>query len=150
MKKWIWGIIIAVIIIVQLIPSGRPEVIENNASDLVLNHHIPDSVTQVLRNACYDCHSNETKYPWYAYVAPVSWLVSRDTRMGREHLNFSDWEKYSKMDKAKQLSEIAEEVEDGTMPMPIYVLMHPEAKLTKAQREMLMEWSDEFAESLFE
>lgn len=133
-----------------MVPSGRPDVTLNNPADLIVNNQIPDSVSQLLKAACYDCHSNETVYPWYAYVAPVSWLVSRDTRMGREHLNFSEWEDYSKMDKAKQLGDLAEEVEDGAMPMPIYILMHPEAKITMAQRELLIEWSDEFAESLFE
>lgn len=133
-----------------MVPSGRPDVTLNNPADLIVNNQIPDSVSQLLKAACYDCHSNETVYPWYAYVAPVSWLVSRDTRMGREHLNFSEWEDYSKMDKAKQLGDLAEEVEDGAMPMPIYILMHPEAKITLAQRELLIEWSDEFAESLFE
>ena len=149
-KKWIWIILIAAVVIIQLIPSGRPDVIEDNPSDLIFNNQIPDSVKLLLKAACYDCHSNETKYPWYAYVAPVSWLVSRDTRMGRENLNFSEWEEYSKMDKAKLLDDLSEEVEDGVMPMPIYIIMHPEAKLTLAQRELLVEWSDEFAESLFE
>jgi hypothetical protein len=149
-KKIVWIAVIAIVLIIQLIPSGRPEVIVDNPNDLLANNTLPDSVTNLLRSACYDCHSNETVYPWYAYVAPVSWLVIRDTKLGRAHLNFSDWENNSKVDKAKLLGEIAEEVEDGVMPMPIYILMHPEAKLTVAQRELLIEWSDEFAESLFE
>ena len=148
-KKAIWIGIIALAVVIQLVPSGRPEVSISNTNDLILNNPLPDSVKQLLKAACYDCHSNETKYPWYAYVAPVSWLVSRDTRMGREQINFSDWESLSKMDKAKQLGDIAEEVEDGVMPMPIYILMHPEAKLTMAERELLVEWTDEFAESIF-
>ena len=149
-KKAIWIGIIALVVIIQFFPSGRPEVIENNKNDLSANNQLPDSVQQLLKSACYDCHSNETKYPWYAYVAPVSWLVSRDTWMGREHLNFSEWESYDKMDKAKHLGDIAEEVEDGVMPIPIYVLMHPEAKLKLADRELLVEWTDEFGESIFE
>jgi hypothetical protein len=149
-KKLLLIFLIAVVLIIQLIPSGRPEVIPDNPNDLILNNSIPDSVTNLLRSACYDCHSNQTKYPWYAYVAPVSWLVSRDTKLGRAHLNFSNWENNSKVDKAKLLGEIAEEVEDGVMPMPIYILMHPEAKLTAGQREMIVGWSDRFAESLFE
>lgn len=148
-RKIIWIAVVAVIIIIQLIPSGRPEVIDKNPNDLIVNNHLPDSISNLLKSACYDCHSNETVYPWYAYVAPVSWLVSRDTRMGREHLNFSEWESYSKMDKAKQLGDIAEEVEDGAMPMPIFILMHPEAKLTLKQRQSIVDWSDEFGESLF-
>lgn len=149
-KRTIWISLIAIVIILQFIPANRPEVIVENPDDLLLNNTFSDSVTYILKSACYDCHSNQTKYPWYAYVAPVSWLVNRDTRMGREHLNFSEWESYDKMDKAKQLVDIGEEVEDGVMPMPIYILMHPEAKLSMRQREILVDWTDEFAESLFE
>jgi hypothetical protein len=149
-KNIIWIVLIAAVVIIQLIPSGRPEVNMVNPDDLLVNNKLPDSVQQLLKNACYDCHSNETKYPWYAYVAQVSWLVVRDIRIGRENLNFSNWETSSKMDKAKLLGEIAEEVEEGNMPMPIYILMHPEAKLTMTQRELLVSWTDEFAESLFE
>jgi hypothetical protein len=149
-KKIIWIVLIAAVVLIQVIPSGRPEVNLVNPDDLMVNNQLPDSVQQLLKNACYDCHSHESKYPWYAYVAPVSWLVVRDISTGREHLNFSAWESYSKMDKAKLLGEIGEEVEEGNMPMPIYILMHPEAKLTMKQRELLVNWTDKFAESLFE
>lgn len=149
-KRIVWIALIAIVVIIQLIPSGRPEVITENSNDLLSNNVLPDSVSDLLRSACYDCHSNETVYPWYAYVAPVSWLVSRDIKLGRDKMNLSDWEAKSKVDKAKILGEIQEEVEDGVMPMPIYVLMHPGAELTLKQRNKLIEWTDEFAESLFE
>ena len=111
---------------------------------------LPDSVAMLLKNACYDCHSNETVFPWYSYVAPVSWLVNRDIRLGREHLNFSDWESKSKMDKASILGEIADEVELANMPMPIYIIMHPEAKLSTDERQLIIDWTDDFGEQLFE
>lgn len=149
-KRVTWAIIVAAIIIIQLIPTRRPEVITINENDLVTNNDVPDTVALLLKNACYDCHSNESKYPWYSYVAPVAWLVSRDIRLGREELNFSDWESLSKMDKATILEEIVDVVESGTMPMSIYVLMHPESKLSVKERELLLNWSDKFAESLFE
>lgn len=148
--KIIWAIIILVIIIIQLIPSERPELNANNDGDLLKNVNVPDSVSQILKSACYDCHSYETKYPWYAYVAPVSWLVNRDARIGRSNLNFSEWETQSKMDKASLLGDIADEIESGNMPMPIYVLMHPEAKLSVDERELIVKWTDDFGESLFE
>lgn len=149
-EKTIWMILIAIIVIMQLIPSGRPEVINENPNGLLVNNDVPDSVAYILRTTCYDCHSNETVYPWYSYVAPVSWLISRDTRLGREELNFSNWESNDKMKKAKLLSDIVEEVSDGGMPMAIYPLMHPEAKLTKADRQIIVDWAEEYAESLFE
>lgn len=148
--KTIWMILFAIVVIMQLIPSGRPEVINENPNGLMVNNNIPDSVANILRTTCYDCHSNETNYPWYSYVAPVSWLISRDTKLGRAELNFSIWESNDKMKKAKLLSDIVEEVSDGGMPMAIYPLMHPEAKLTKADRQMIVDWAEEYAESLFE
>ena len=149
-KRITWAIIVAAIIIIQLIPTRRPEVITTNKNDMVTNNVVPDTVVLLLKNACYDCHSNETKYPWYSYVAPVSWLISRDIRLGREELNFSKWESLSKMDKAKMLEEIVDEIESGAMPMSIYVLMHPEAKLSMSDRDMIMNWADDFGEKLFE
>lgn len=148
--KTIWIVLIATVVIMQLIPSGRPEVIKENPNGLMVNNNIPDSVAYLLRKTCYDCHSNETNYPWYSYVAPVSWLISRDTKLGRAELNFSIWESNDKMKKAKLLSDIIEEVSDGGMPMAIYPLMHPEAKLTKADRQIIVDWAEEYAESLFE
>ena len=149
-KRVTWAIIVAAIIIIQLIPTRRPEVITTNKNDMVTNNVVPDTVALLLKNACYDCHSNETKYSWYSYVAPVSWLISRDIRLGREELNFSKWESLSKMDKAKMLEEIVDEIESGAMPMSIYVLMHPEAKLSMSDRDMIMNWADDFGEKLFE
>lgn len=149
-KKIVWLSILAIVIIIQVIPTGRPEVIEQNKNDLIANNVIPDSVASLLKNSCYDCHSNQTVYPWYAYVAPVSWLVVRDVKVGRKHMNFSKWESLSKTDKAKHLTDINDEVSMGSMPMVIYPIMHPEARLTAEERQMIIDWTDEFGEALFE
>ncbi|MEJ2596202.1 MAG: heme-binding domain-containing protein, partial [bacterium] len=99
-KKVSLFVIIAIVIILQFIPYERPETSAENPDDLLLNNGLPDTIAGIFRAACYDCHSNETNYPWYSHVAPVSWLVTRDIRIGRENMNFSDWESLSKMDKA--------------------------------------------------
>lgn len=148
--KIIGAAIVAIIIIMQLIPSGRPDTIKENKNDLLANNPVSDSVSQLFRNACYDCHSNETKYPWYSYVAPVSWLVSRDVKQGRKHLNFSEWETYNKLDKAKHLDDISDEVKSKDMPLSIYLIMHPKAKLTDKERERIVNWTDDFGDSLFD
>jgi hypothetical protein len=140
----------AVIILLQLFPGSRPEVRKENPHDLLLNNDVPDTIASLLRVSCYDCHSNETYYPWYAYVVPVSWLLNKDVRVGRKNVNFSEWESYDKMDKAKILTDIADEVEEGAMPLPIYLLMHPAAKRTADERELIVDWTDEFATALFE
>ena len=149
-KKTIWVVLLVLFVVVQLIPSGRPEVVENNPKDLLLNNEVPEKVENMLRAACYDCHSNESIYPWYAYIAPVSFLVNRDIRVGREELNFSNWETFSKIDKAKLLDKIIQEVEAEEMPMAIYPPLHPEAKLSTEDRKVLTDWAESFAESLFE
>lgn len=97
----------------------------------------------IMKLACYDCHSYETNYPWYANIAPVSWLVGHDIDEGREHLNFSTWGEYSKKKQAHKLEECAEEVASGEMPMPLYTLTHPKAKLTDEERETLIQWFEQ-------
>lgn len=149
MKKIIWLVLIGIIVILQLIPNGRPESTDFNPNDLIVNNTLPDSVSVIFKTSCYDCHSNQSIYPWYSYVAPVSWLVARDVRNGRKELNFSDWESLDKMDKAKLLDNIIDEVSDGSMPLQIYPIMHPEAKLKKSDRQMIVDWAESYGESLF-
>lgn len=100
----------------------------------------PVEVTAVLERACYDCHSNETVWPAYSRVAPVSWLVARDVHEGREHLNYSTWERYSAAEKLELMEETLEEVAEGKMPMKPYVVLHPEAKLSSEDRAILRSW----------
>ena len=125
----------AVVVLIQLV---RPSM-ENApvTGDIV----VPAEVHTLLKRSCYDCHSNETTWPWYSQVAPVSWLVARDVNGGRKHLNFSSWESYEPGRKLKKLKEIAEEVGDGEMPMAIYVVMHSEAKLTEAEKKTIVDWA---------
>ena len=148
-KKIIWGIILLIIIVPQLIPIEKPEINQDKTNDLITQNEIPVNIENMLKTSCYDCHSNQTVYPWYSNVAPISWLVIRDIKVGREELNFSDWESFSKMDKAKLLDDISEEIEDAEMPMPIYFITHRNAKLSDEDRKALVDWSDKFAENLF-
>ena len=148
-KKIILGVILLIIIVVQIIPVDRPETSDDKSKDLITNNDLPENIALMLKTSCYDCHSNQTIYPWYANVAPVSWLVIRDVKLGREELNFSNWENYSKMDKAKLLDDILEEVEEAEMPMPIYFITHSDAKLSEQDRAELVSWSETFAENLF-
>lgn len=143
-------ILVALFVVIQFIPANLPEVTVNNPDDLLKTTTVPDNIAQKLRASCYDCHSNETVYPWYSYLAPVSFLVSRDTREGRKKLNFSDWNKLSKVKKAKFLDEINDELEEGEMPMKIYTVIHRNAVLNDQDIKALQNWVDDYAESLFE
>lgn len=100
----------------------------------------PPAVEEILRRACFDCHSNETAWPWYSRVAPASWIVARDTRQGREHLNFSTWNRLDPEERIDLLEEVWEEVDAGDMPMAIYLPLHPEARLTEADKAAIEAW----------
>lgn len=100
----------------------------------------PPEVKAVLERACYDCHSHQTRWPWYAWVAPVSFLVVHDVSEAREHLNFSDWGRYTPEKARKKIDEILEEVEEGEMPLFYYLPLHPEAELATEDRLAIEEW----------
>jgi hypothetical protein len=115
--------------------------------DLFATNAPPPSIASLLRNSCYDCHSFETKWPWESYVAPVSWLVARDVEAARSNLNFSDWPHNDARRARKRWRHIAEEVEDGEMPLPSYTRMHRQARLDERQRAELVKWAKEQADS---
>ncbi len=143
-------ILLAALVIIQFIPSGRPANQPVVGQDIFEIVEIPAEVGTLLKNACYDCHSQAVKYPWYSYVAPVSWLIARDVNIGRQHLDFGKWGELSKRKQIKALGEIAEEVEDGYMPIQIYIILHSEAKLSIDQRELIVTWSEQLAERTLE
>jgi hypothetical protein len=98
-------------------------------------------VLSILKTSCYDCHSNETNWPWYSYVAPVSFLVSGDVEKGRKRVNFSEWDKYDEKKKAKKLNGIIEVIEEGEMPLSNYIITHPEAKMDPEKIRVLKDWA---------
>ena len=103
----------------------------------------PPEVAAVLRRACFDCHSHETVWPVQAYVAPVSWLVAHDVTEGREELNFSAWDQ---VDHRKIAKKLPKEVGEGEMPPWFYVVAHPSARLSDAERKLLSDWARGLAE----
>jgi len=104
---------------------------------------VPPEMKALLRRACYDCHSNATVWPWYGNLAPISWLLAHDVKEGRRELNFSVWAAYPAAKRTKKLRKSAKEVADGDMPPWDYVLMHPAARLSAAEREALRAWAAE-------
>ncbi|MEK6253436.1 MAG: heme-binding domain-containing protein [Gemmatimonadales bacterium] len=120
---------------IQLIPVPRAN------PEVVAPITVPDDVRMVLENSCYDCHSNLTEWPWYSRVAPVSWLVYKDVKKGRDELNFSEWGEYSDRRRNHKLEEVEEKVSEGEMPLKVYLPLHPEARLSDADRQTLIEWS---------
>jgi len=103
----------------------------------------PEKVQEVLQRACYDCHSNESSWPWYGYVAPFSWLVAYDIEEGREHMYFSRWNGYDAVEQWVMVEEIWEEVEEGEMPPFFYTPLHPEARLNAADHAGIQAWASQ-------
>jgi hypothetical protein len=114
------------ILVIQLVPMQRtnPKV----ESEIVVAPEFRD----ILKRSCYDCHSNETVWPWYSKVAPASWLVVGHVNEGRSRLNFSTWSQYDASQQAGKLREMGEEIKEGGMPLFSYLLLHPKAKLSAA------------------
>jgi len=138
MKTPLVKIVLAVVVSfvgIQLIPVAKsnPPVEEEIPA--------PPEVKAILKRACYDCHSNETIWPWYSRVAPVSWLLAWDVGEGREELNFSTWNRYSQKKRDKIIKEIRKEVEEGEMPPWFYLPLHPDARLSDSDHSVLRAWA---------
>ncbi len=148
MKKLIGYAFLAVVaffLLIQLVPYGR-----NHTNPAVVSepHWASSQVRQVAQRACFDCHSNETTWPWYSNIAPVSWLVYHDVQEGRSKLNFSEWniqkeggeeEAGEEGEESEGMDEITEVLQSGEMPMPMYLVMHPSAKLSETERALLIQ-----------
>ena len=136
------GVVIALILALQVIPVERtnPPVSEHVAA--------PDSVMNVLRQSCFDCHSNETQWPWYAYVAPVSWFVTGHVDHARQHLNFSTWDVYDAEERREKFEEIWERVEKAEMPLPSYLRLHRDARLSERDIAVINAWTSSTLEAM--
>lgn len=128
----------AVFLLLQLWPVERAN---PPVSEAALR--APPEVEAVLRAACYDCHSNETRWPWYSYIAPISWQVAHHVEDGRAELNFSEWGAYRESKQLSLAEEMLEQIEQGEMPTWDYELAHPQARLEPAQVDILRRWADE-------
>jgi hypothetical protein len=139
--RWMGIVMVTVLSAIQLIPVQRRSF---NGPDLLA---APPSVKTVLRDACYDCHSNQTQWPWYSAVAPASWLAAHEVNEGRRRLNFSAWNDYAADPgtESQKLDEIVRLVTAGAMAPWYYRALHREARLSGAQRKLIVAWAREQA-----
>jgi hypothetical protein len=130
--RWTFITFVTLAILIQLYPYGH-----NQANPPVQGEPAWDSpqTRELFDRACADCHSNKTKWVWYSYIAPVSWYIQRDVEGGRANFNVSEWGRAGR----NEGDEAAEEVQKGAMPLPIYLRMHPEARLTGAEKQQLIQ-----------
>ena len=139
-----WGVVVlgAGFLLMQFVRPERTNPVTDQSISYKSNLQATTEVEAIFKRACLDCHSNETTWPWYSNIAPVSWLVVHDVNEGREHLNLSEWGRYDAEKREGLLEEICEEVKKGSMPIRNYVLAHPEAELSAADIRALCEWAD--------
>ncbi|MCZ2130479.1 MAG: heme-binding domain-containing protein [Bacteroidia bacterium] len=145
-KSILKKVLIVLIFALALLQLYRPT--KNIATEVSVNaigqhYDVPETVDKLLRTSCYDCHSNNTVYPWYSNVQPVALFLDNHIRDGKKHLNFDEFNTYSAERKQKKFKEIAEEIEEGEMPMTSYTLIHQNAKLSVADKKLLVDWAKE-------
>lgn len=121
-------------------PFGNARV-ANTRKELMASAQIEHPVLDVMQRSCQNCHSEQTVWPLYSHLAPISWLIEKDVQDGRSHWNMSNWEQYSIDEREDILSQIGPMVRNKKMPLPQYLLLHPEARLSDADSELLYQWS---------
>jgi mono/diheme cytochrome c family protein len=131
-------IFVLILIALQFIKKERSYLEVNPQTDFLLVLKAPKEVARIFKANCYDCHSRQVEYPWYASVAPISFVIEHHVEEGMEHLDFSDWTKYAPKKAAHKLEEIIEEVEKGKMPLKSYALLHGE--LSDEDKKIILHW----------
>jgi hypothetical protein len=139
-KKNILKIIVAVIVIIQFFRIDKTTSPVDPVKDFISVTNPPIRVAEIMKTSCYDCHSNQTNYPWYTNIAPVSWWIGHHIEEGKEHLNFSKWGDYSAKKADHKLEEFYEEVEEGEMPLNFYKALHADSQLSAEDKRLLINW----------
>ncbi len=135
-------LILVLLIAAQFIPVNRTNPPVNPANTIYAAGIVPANIHTILQRSCKDCHSDETHWPWYSYVAPVSWLVALDVHDARDEVNLSRWSGYSQREKDHKLEEICEQVHGHRMPDSNYTLIHRGARMSEAERVEVCQWTE--------
>ena len=134
--------------VIQFIQPARNINGQVLATDITKVATVPDSVQMILKKACYDCHSNNTKYPFYAYIQPIGWLLNNHIVEGKKNLNFSEFGSLSKRRQTSKLKSIVDQVNDDAMPISQYTLIHRDAVLNKTEKNLIISWANSTRDSL--
>lgn len=145
--KWLL-ILLACFILIQFIRPARNESGQALQTDITKMFSVPSKVKAALEVACYDCHSNNTRYPWYSNIQPVGWWLAKHVKEGKEDLNFSEFGAYSSRRQINKLRSIENSIKDGTMPLSSYTLLHQDARLTSEEKALIIAWANKIKNSL--
>lgn len=135
-------VLAGILIVIQFFQPARNQNVQTENTGIEKVMDVPDNIQAILKNSCYDCHSNNTRYPWYANIQPGAWWMALHIKEGKAELNFDEFGDYSKRRQNSKLKAIASSVEDETMPVPSYLLIHRKAALSKADQILIKQWSE--------
>jgi hypothetical protein len=141
MKKKIGLGLLVLLVVIQFVRPTRNVSTEESTADISKAYQVPVEVKAVLEKSCYDCHSNNTRYPWYANLQPIGWWLQRHVNEGKKELNFSEFASYPEKKAKHKFEEIEEMINEGEMPLKSYLIIHGDAKLTTAQAEVVVNWA---------
>ncbi|MDX1760532.1 heme-binding domain-containing protein [Salinimicrobium sp. TIG7-5_MAKvit] len=130
---------------IQFIPTNRNQADYISKSDFTEVYEVPENINTILQTSCYDCHSNNTNYPWYNKIQPFTWYLNDHIEKGKADLNFSEFGEYSSRRQRSKLRSISSQVKDGEMPLQSYTLVHWDAKLSDKEKEEFTVWMDSLA-----
>jgi hypothetical protein len=142
MIKKIFYLLLVVLVAIQFIRPAENHSDKISKNDIALHYAVPDTVLSILKRSCYDCHSNNTVYPWYNKIQPVAWWLNSHVREGMRKLNFSEFASYPLAKQAKKLKGTVKLVKEGSMPLDSYLWIHKDADLTDGQRDTIIQWAN--------
>lgn len=140
MKNILLGFVLIFLLIQIIQPARNIDYGQVPSTDISKVYKLPENVQSVLRNSCYDCHSNSTHYPFYSYIQPLSYYLEKHIKKGKEELNFNEWGSYSRRKQTNKLESIVNQIQQKKMPLTSYTYLHPEAKLSEKQLEEIVHW----------
>lgn len=143
-------LLIVLLVVFVVAQAFRPEKNNSNdtSKDISNSYVVPENVKTILAKACNDCHSNNTRYPWYAEIQPVAWWINDHVKDGKKHLNFNEFDGYRIARQYKKLEECIEEVKDGEMPLTSFTIIHKDAKLSDDEKQILFTWCEIVRDSI--
>lgn len=134
-------VLLLILLAIQFVQPARNQSTGNSEMWIASITKVPENVQAILQNSCYDCHSNNTRYPWYAAIQPGSWWMASHIKKGKEELNFDEFGNYSKRRQLSKLKAIQGSLEEQTMPLPSYLLIHRGASLSQSDQKILKLWT---------
>ena len=146
--KKIFLVLLVVFIAIQFIQPARITNGQVLPTDISKTVSVPENVHAILQTACYDCHSNNTRYPWYNYVQPAAWIMANHIKQGKKDLNFSEFGSYSTRRQQSKFKSIVSQIKDGEMPLNSYTISHKKARLTKEEKLVIINWAQNEKDSL--